>query len=197
MKPKQKRVVAVLVALNVVVILGLVLWVSQSLNTGAPTALPSTQDAGVAEASVGPVASPSRDVSTTRTFDFTHTPLSSTASYDACQWRAAQLMTDVGLDGAVLVSDDILRFDIAHSLAPGRPADEAAQSIWLAFDVALALVEEACAPFTQVDVVVLAQGNQTRRISARVSTADLVAFDAGELDEDAFIQRVDYQIDAE
>jgi hypothetical protein len=68
----------------------------------------------------------------------------------------------------------------------------------LAFDVALALVEEDCDLFTQIEVVVLAQGSQTiTHISARVSTADLVAFNAGELTEDEFTQRVTYQVSDE
>jgi hypothetical protein len=117
----------------------------------------------------------------------------------ACQWKAAKLLTHTELDGAVtLTPGGTLRFDITYSLAPGQVADEAAQSIWLAFDIALALVEEECDFFTQIEVVVLAQGNQTvTRISARVSTADLVAFDAGELSEDEFTQRVTYQVSGE
>jgi hypothetical protein len=107
-------------------------------------------------------------------------------------------LTGVGLDGAVVLASDTLRFDIVHSPAPGRAADEAAQSIWLAFDVALALVEEECDLFTQIEVIVLAQGNQTiTRISARVSAADLVAFNADKLTEDEFIQRVTYQVSRE
>jgi hypothetical protein len=98
----------------------------------------------------------------------------------------------------MLASDGTLRFDIAHSLAPGQAVDEAAQSIWLAFDIALALVEEECDLFTQIEVIVLAQGNQTiTRIGARVSTADLFAFNAGRLTEDEFIQRVTYQVSGE
>jgi len=104
-----------------------------------------------------------------------------------------------GLDGAVtLTSGGTLRFDLAYALSPGQAVDEAAQSIWLAFDIAQILVEEGCNLFTQVEVIVLAQGNQTTtRIDARVRTADLVAFSAGELNEDAFTQRVDYQVGAE
>jgi hypothetical protein len=199
MKPKQKRIVAVLVALNLLVVLGLVLWISQTLDTDSSSAPTSTHlGEGVAEVSASPTASPGRDISTAGTEPTDAAPMPSAASYEACQWRAAQLLTNAGLDGAVLVSGDTLRFDITYSLTPGQPVDEAAQSIWLAFDVTLALVEEACDPFTQVEVVVLAQGSQTTRTSvrtsARVSTADLVAFDAGELSEDAFIQRVTYQV---
>ncbi|MBN1811627.1 MAG: hypothetical protein JXA14_07310 [Anaerolineae bacterium] len=198
MKPKQKRIVAVLVAANVVIILGLVLWVSQALNTRSSSAPTSTRQGGdIAEASASPAVPPSRSISTSSRSGSTDAfPLPTTSSYEACQWKAAQLLTSAGLDGAVvLVSGDTLRFDIAHSLAPGQAVDEAAQPIWLAFDIALALVEEECDLFTQIEVVVLAQGSQTiTHISARVSTADLVAFNAGELTEDGFIQRVTYQV---
>jgi hypothetical protein len=204
MKPKQKRIVTVLVAANVVIILGLVLWVSQALNTGSSSAPVSTRQVGdIAEASAGPVVTPSRIVLSSSSPEPTDTSsLPTASSYEACQWRAAQLLTSAGLNGAVmLASDGTLRFDIAHSLAPGQAVDEAAQSIWLAFDIALVLVEEECDLFTQIEVIVLAQGSQTTRtsarISARVSAADLVAFNARELNEDEFIQRVTYQVSDE
>jgi hypothetical protein len=201
MRPKQKRIVAVLVAANVVIILGLVLWISQALNTKPSSAPTSTrQGEDIADASASPVVTPSRSVSPSSSSEQTGTlPLPTTSSYEACQWRAAQFLTSAGLDGAVMLAPgDTLRFDIVHPLAPGHVADEAAQSIWLAFDVALALVEEDCDLFTQIEVVVLAQGSQTiTHISARVSTADLVAFNAGELTEDEFTQRVTYQVSDE
>jgi hypothetical protein len=198
MKPRQKRIVAALVAANVVIILGLVLWVSQVLNTSSSSVPTSTRQGGdLAEISASPVVPPSRSVSTpSSSVAVDASSLPTTSSFEACQWKAAQLLTSAGLDGAVvLASGDTLRFEIAHSLAPGQTVDEAAQSIWLAFDVALALVEEECNFFTQIEVIVLAQGSQTStRIGARVSTADLVAFSAGELSEDEFIQRVTYQV---
>jgi hypothetical protein len=201
MKSKQKRIVAVLIAANAVVILGLVLWVSQALNT-SPSSMPTSthQSEGVAEPSASSVEPPDQSVSTPISPELGGAPsLSTTSSNEACQWKAAQLLTRAGLDGVVtLTSGGTLRFDIAYALSPGQVVDEAAQSIWLAFDVALALVEEKCDPFTQIEVVVLAQGNQTStHISARVSTADLVAFDADELNEDEFTQRVDYQVSDE
>jgi hypothetical protein len=200
MKPRQKRIVAVLVAANVVIILGLVLWVSQALNTGPASVPKSTRQGGdMTEVSARPAVTPSQSISTSSSSEPTDASLPTSSSSETCQWRAAQLLTGAGLDGAVvLVPGDTLRFDIVHSLAPGQTADEAAQPIWLAFDIALALVKKECDLFTQIEVVVLAQGNQTStRISARVSTADLVAFDAGELTEDEFIQRVTYQVSDE
>jgi hypothetical protein len=208
MKPKQKRILAALIAANVVLILGLVLWVMLALNASpSPTPTSTCPGEGVAEASASPVRPPGQTVSTPINPELGGTPsLSTTSSLEACQWKAAQLLAHVGLDGAVaLTADGTLRFDIAYKLSPGQEVDEAAQSIWPAFDVAQALVEDECDLFTQIEVVVLAQGNQTMRtsvrtsvrISARVSTADLVAFDAGELSEDEFTRRVDYQVSSE
>ncbi len=92
-------------------------------------------------------------------------------------------------------------------------ADEAAQLVWTAFDVALALDELAGSggqeagskdedtngSFIQVEVTILAQSVQTDvfapwQISASVSAADLAAFGAGELGEDECIERVVYTI---
>jgi len=198
MKPKQKRIVAVLVAANVILIVGLAVWVSRALSNRSmplPTAVlqPATP-VGTKESTVTPPASnspaPTGSVST-------HIPsLPTISSLGACQWKAVQLLARAGLDGAVtLTSDGTLRFDIVYPLAPGQMVDEAAQSIWPAFDIALALVEEECDFFTQVEVIVLAQGSLTStRISARVSAADLIAFGAGELSEDEFTERVIYQV---
>ena len=122
-----------------------------------------------------------------------HTP---TSPRQACQWQATQLLARNGLGGTVtLTSGGPLRFEIAYPLAPGQTADEAAQSVWTAFDVALALQEQEgeCAIFTQVEVTILAQDNRAEtQISASVSLVDLMAFDVGELSEDQFIERVSY-----
>jgi hypothetical protein len=122
-----------------------------------------------------------------------HTP---TSPQQSCQWRATQLLARTGLGGTVtLTPDGPLRFEIAYPLAPGQTADEAAQSVWIAFDVALALQEQEgeCAIFTQVEVTILAQDNRAdTQISASVSVVDLMAFDVGELSEDQFIERVTY-----
>lgn len=108
------------------------------------------------------------------------------------------MLAQAGLGGTVvLTSDGLLRFEIVYSLPPGETADEAAQLVWIAFDVALALQErvDECHSFTQVEATILAQSSQTNtQISASVSAADLVAFGAGELSEDEFIERVAYSI---
>ena len=126
-----------------------------------------------------------------------HTP---TTPRQTCQWRATQLLARAGLGGTVtLTPDGPLRFEIAYPLTPGQTADEAAQSVWTAFDVALALQEqeEECAIFTEVEVTIIAHDIQTgTRVSASVSVADLMAFDVGELSEDRFIERVTYSTSA-
>jgi hypothetical protein len=104
-----------------------------------------------------------------------------------------------------LIPGGPLRFEITHPLAPGQTAPEnvnedinnAAQSVWTAFDVALALQEQQdeCATFTQIEITTLARNDQTNmQISASVSAADLAAFSAGELGEEAFIERVTYDV---
>jgi len=127
-----------------------------------------------------------------------HTP---PFSQQTCEWRATQLLAQAGLGGTVtLTPDGLLRFGITYPLAPHQTADDAAQLVWTAFDIALALreQEEACAAFSQVEVTVLAHDDQTNtQISASVSTTDLIAFGAGELSEAEFIARVTYDRSAQ
>jgi hypothetical protein len=126
------------------------------------------------------------------------TPHSPSAPRQTCQWHATQLLARAGLGGTVtLTPDGPLRFEIAYPLAPGQTADEAAQAAWAAFEVALALGKQhkACANSTRVEVTILAHDTQTEtQINASVSQADLLAFDAGELSDNQFIERVSYSI---
>jgi hypothetical protein len=167
MTPRQKRIIAILAVADIVVILALMVLVTHPAGTD-----PSSLSAS-------------------------HTP---TTPQQTCQWQATQLLARAGLGGTVTMAPDgPLRFEIAHPLAPGQTADEAAQSAWTAFDVALALWEqqEACAIFTRVEVTILAHDTQTEtQINVSVSQADLLAFDAGELSEDQFIERVSYAFTA-
>ncbi|OQY22494.1 MAG: hypothetical protein DRI77_09355 [Chloroflexi bacterium] len=103
------------------------------------------------------------------------------------------MLSQIEPGGAVVLTPDgLLNFEIIYSLLPGETADEAAQLVWTAFDVALALREREC-ELTGVKVTILAQGDRSdTRIRASVSAIDLVAFDAGELSEDEFIERVTY-----
>jgi hypothetical protein len=115
-----------------------------------------------------------------------------------CQQKGAQLLAQAGLAGTVtLASDGVLHLEIPYTLASSQTVEDAAQSVWVAFDVALALQnQDECVSLTHVAVVILLQGGQTdARIDANVSAADLVAFGAGDLSEEAFIDRVTYAIE--
>lgn len=181
MSESQKRLVIVLAISAIVVIVALAWYVTSSLNA-LPTALPTT---------VHQTEVPTRSPQLTA-----QVPTIDPSPLDACQWQAAQLMAEAGLGGTVaLVPGGALRFDILHTPPPGEPVDVAAQQVWLAFDIALALAEGECGDFTQVDVSVLAHGSQgDTRIDASVSAADLIAYGAGGLSEDELIHRVDYQV---
>ena len=188
MTSKQRRIIAALAVANTVVIVALVMLVTRPSSTHL---------------------SPSP----TPTLPHSHTPTlphSPTAQQETCQWRATQLLAQAGLGGTVaLIPDGSLCFELTYPLAPGQVPEEAAQLVWTAFDVALALDELAGSgeqeagskdedtngSFTQVAVTILAQGIQTdTQVSATVSAADLAAFGAGELSEDEFIERVVYAI---
>lgn len=110
----------------------------------------------------------------------------------ACRWQAAQQMARAGLSGGVTLRADTLHLEITTALAPGQTTDDAAQLIWTAFDVALALGEE-CA-FTQIEVTIRIQ-DSTMSLHASVAAADLVAYGAGALTEDEFVARVTYTVD--
>lgn len=120
-----------------------------------------------------------------------------TTPYRGCQQKGAQLLAQAGLAGTVtLLPEGVLHLDILHTLAPNQTVEEAAQSVWTAFDVALALQkQDECTFLTHVAVAVLLQDEQIdARIDASVSAADLAAFGAGELSEEAFIERVTYTV---
>jgi len=172
MTPRQRLIIAALALANTIVILTLVVLVthpSGSLPSPLPT--PTLRAEPQDEASV-PGAT----------------------SQEVCQWQVTQLLAQSGLGGTVtLTPGGPLRFEIVYPRTPGQTVSEAAQAVWTAFDVALALQGDECGSFTQVEVTILAQGNQTdTQISASVSAADLAAFSAGELSEDEFIERVAY-----
>ena len=167
MTSKQRRIIAALAVANTIVVLTLVVLVTR----------PSVTTPSLSSHSHTPTL-----------------PRTPALPQETCQWKATQLMAQAGLGGTVaLTPGEPLCFEIACTLAPGQTADEAAQLVWTAFDVALALQGDECDSFTQVEVTILAQGIQTdTHISASVSAADLAAFSAGELSENAFIERVTY-----
>lgn len=174
MTSKQRRIIAVLAVANTIVILALVVLVMRPSSTHlSPSPHPHTP-----------------------------TPTHSlTPQQETYQWKGTQLLAQAGLGGMVaLTPGGLLRFEITYPLAPGQVPEEAAQLVWTAFDVALALGEWAGSrdedtngSFTQIEVTILAQSIQTdTQVSASVSAADLAAFSAGELSEDEFIERVVY-----
>lgn len=169
MTPRQRLIVGILVVANVAVILAIVVLVTRP--------------------GVSPVPS------------FTNTPSPSPSPVPMppptdCRWRATQLLAQAGLAGTVVITGDgSLEFDIPYALEPDQVVDEAAQTIWTAFDVALALREYRCVAYSQVRVVILAHDDQADiQINAAVSTADLVAYGAGALSEDEFIDTVIYSV---
>ena len=163
MTPRQKRVVAILAITDIVVTLALVVSV--------------TRTAGIRFSS-----------------PLEHSPL--TVPEHTCQWQATQLLAYSGLGGTVtLPPDGSLRFEIAYPLSVDQTVDDAAQSVWTVFDIALALQEQdaECATFSRIDITILAHdGPSETQINASASTADLEAFGAGELSEEAFIEHVTY-----
>jgi hypothetical protein len=172
MTPRQRLIVGILVVANVAVILAIVMLVTRP--------------------GVSPVSS------------FTNTPTPSPPPWlvlppTDCQWRATQLLAQAGLGGTVVMTGaGSLEFDIPYALEPDQAVDDAAQAIWTVFDVALALREYRCIAYSHVRVAILAHGDQNDvQINAVVSTADLVAYSAGALSEDEFVDTVVYSVHSE
>ena len=101
------------------------------------------------------------------------------------------MLVHAGLGGKISrLQGSSFRFEIVYPLAPAETAADAAQLVWAVFDVALALQAQGCW-FDQVDVEILAQADGVdTMIRARVSLPDLLAFDAGDLDENEFVEKV-------
>jgi len=122
------------------------------------------------------------------------TPTSS--PIDTCEFQTVEALSELGLAGsAVLVPDDELRINASYPLGPGETADDAAQRIWVVFDVASAMLErdDRCSDFDQLEVTLDAQGQENDvRLQARVAVSDLIAYEDGHLSERAFINRVTY-----
>jgi hypothetical protein len=176
MTPRQRLIVGVLVVANAAVILAIVALVTRPGVSPVPSFANTPSPASSPSSSPAPVLPPTD-----------------------CRWRATQLLAQAGLGGTVVItSDGSLEFDIPYTLEPDQMVDEAAQTIWTAFDVALALREYRCVAYSQVRVTILAHGDQVDiQINAAVSTADLVAYGAGALSEDEFIDTVIYSVHSE
>jgi len=128
-------------------------------------------------------------------------PVSAAFESHNCRWQTAVLMAQARLSGtATITSDDTLRFEIIYPLTQEQQADQAAQAIWDAFDVAWALQSQyrSCATFARVEVVVTArrehQETDEASFSAVASVTDLVALYTGSLSEETFIERVSYSV---
>jgi hypothetical protein len=186
MTPKQKQIIGILAIANVVVILTMVGLMVHPTGTAAPPASPSLTP-------ISPL------------------PTCQAPPNPTVVWQTTRLLAQAGLGGTVtLTPGGSLRFDIVAPDGMVRAAstsenegtvDEAAQSVWTAFDIALALqarmqeTEGVCAAFTEVQVTILVRSEQTdTQIQASVSVSDLMAYDTGELSEDAFIERVTYDV---
>ena len=187
MTRRQKWIVAALAFADIIVILALI--VLGTSRNGASTVLPPTptdrpENHTLSSVEASPVETPQ------------HGGLFLLAvRRSTCEWKAAQLLAQAGLGGTVVLSPGgSLCFNITFPLVRDHAIDQAAQSAWTAFDIALILNgSRTCDSFTQVEITIMAEGDQTdTRISASASTMDLVAFDAGELSEAEFIERVTY-----
>lgn len=171
MTPQQKRIIGALVIANATVILTLVVFVARFSPAASATPLPSPIPPH-------PTAGPA-----------------SSLSSRACQQHAVQLLSQAGLGGtAALTPGRTLRLDLVYAIPQGQTAEEAAQQVWTAFDIAQALSGDLCDAFSHVTVLIQAEGTQSAtQIQASVDITDLEAFYNGELSESAFIERVQYQ----
>lgn len=186
MSPKQKLVIALLAMGNVLVIAALLVSVVQHARSAnvSVAALPAPTAAPVA--TVAPRATPI-DRYTARAL----------AIERDCTWRAVQLMAYTGLRGTVAwAPGGALDFELVFPLGPVQPTDVAAQAVWTAFDIGLALQQvERCAGFrtVSVDVLVLADQSQ-HEISVGLSADDLAAYGAGALTDDELAARAAYSV---
>jgi hypothetical protein len=175
MTHRQKIIIGALAIANVAVILALTTTVRRSLDTLSPP----------------PSATPPQTIPAA-------TPATETPAANPCQWEAARLLAQAGLGGAVtLTPDGTLHLDLAYSLPADQTAQDAAQLVWVAFDVALALEEQAgtCTSLARIEVTILAQSSSaSTRITAVAGAADLRDYDAGEIDQAQFIERVAYTV---
>jgi len=114
----------------------------------------------------------------------------------ACRERAVQMIADSGLTGTVLLKDQTLHLDLVYRLTEGQPPEDAAQQAWTAFDIALGLADGGCEGFSRIETVIETQhGPERLRIYASIDLANLKAYHAGELSEQAFIERVEYRVE--
>jgi hypothetical protein len=158
-----------LVVANAALVLALIAFMSPSWSSGPGTASPSAAHADLAEA----------------------------LSPEECQQRAVQMLWRAGLGGtASFALGETLQLDLVYPVAQGESVQLAAQQVWTAFDIALALSEGGCDIFSRIAVVVQPQRDETpTQFRAWVDKADLQALDSAEISEDEFIDRVQYVVE--
>lgn len=170
MTVRQKQIIGVLVIINVVLILGLALVITHFSGSGPSALLPT------------PVP--------------TYPPGS--LSSQECQQRATEMMSRVGLNGtAAVILGESLQLDLLYQDTAGGSLDNAAQQVWKAFDIALALTEDRCAAISRVDIQikVLSPSDQALGyIRAAVPVIHLKSFHRGDLSESEFIDQVTYEV---
>lgn len=167
---RQKRIIGVLAITNVIFILSLVLVITPFSGSGPSALLPT------------PVP--------------TYRPGS--LSSQACQQRATEMMSRVGLSGAAaVIPGESLQLDLVYQDTAGESLDNAAQQVWKAFDIAIALTEDRCATISRVEVQIKVRSRSDQElghIRAAVHVAHLKAFHKGDLSESEFIDQVTYEV---
>ncbi len=166
MTPRQRRILVVLAAANVVLVLAGILYVARPsgsvLLDGSPSPAP-TLDGRLGLSSV-------------------------------CEERATELLSRAGFGGTVAMADGTLQLDLVYRVPRDGPAGDAAQQAWRVFDIALALAARGCGTFSDLEMVIRPQGDLRQdQAYVAVSLDDLLAFRAGELTEGTLLDRVVYR----
>jgi len=199
MTPRQKRILGALAIADSILLLTLTVVLSRGpsqLTVGVPTLAPKLDSSAKGNGPQGQTGmADSSEIIKINCDGSEVPPVSARAARDQCQWEATQYLAEAQLAGTVeLLSDGILQFTITYPLSTGQTVEDAAQSVWNAFDIALALHENAnCPPFNYISVNINTQ-TQTNQmlITAEVETADLLALTGGDLTEEEFIDLVSY-----
>jgi hypothetical protein len=167
MTPRQRRIIGALVIANAAIILALVVFVASFSPATSAKLLPS------------PVPAYPAGMASSRT----------------CEQRGVELLSQADLAGTVsFISDGTLQLDIVYPIPQDQETEKAAQQVWTAFDIAQALKQDQCDTFSDVAVLIRAQGTRSSvQIRASVGSTDLDAFYNGGLSESDFIDRVQYE----
>jgi len=168
MTPKQKRIIAVLLIANVLLIVASFAFLTPLASSVAPLGLPTPVPTSHAEAHFWP----------------------------ACQRQVIHSLSQAGLGGTATLTDHTLEFDLVYRIPEDGDDGDVAQQVWTTFDVLLEVANDRCETFTQVEITIEGQGVvRPNQVHAAVAMADLKAFGRGELDESAFIERVEYRVE--